>query len=204
MNEVIKSVYENQKDIIKSIMKLCSINRFDVDVTYGNGMFYKEIEKPVYCFDLDGNLPNITQCSSDNLPLADNSVNSLMFDPPFLCSVRGKRENNSIMARRFGGYWLYGELEDHYKSTIEEAYRVLSKKGIMVIKCQDIIHNHKLHSTHIKIVSEWADGLFRLKDLYILPAKSKMGMPNSPGMTKQRTQKHARIFHSYFLVLEKL
>lgn len=198
---VIKSVYENQIDIINSIMHLCGIDRFDVDVTYGNGMFYKKIEEPVHKFDLDGDLPGVTQSSSDDLPLGDKSIFSMMFDPPFLTYVRAARTGNGnmVMAKRFAGYWRYDELEAHYRGTIKEAHRVLSKKGIMVIKCQDIIHNHKMHPTHINIVSDWADGLFRLKDMFILPAKHRMPSPNRKG-----TQKHARIFHSYFLVLEKI
>ena len=200
---IIKSVYDNQIDIIKSIMKLCNIDRFDVDVTYGNGQFYKQIEKPVYCFDRDGSLNDVTESCSTNLPLDDLSVNSLMFDPPFLTYVKAAREHNSVMAKRFGGYWRYDELEDHYRKTITEAYRVLGKKGIMVIKCQDIIHNHKMHCTHVNIISDWAKDLFRLKDMFILPAKHRMPIPPAKGY-KPKIQRHARIFHSYFLVLEKV
>tara|TARA_R110002020_G_scaffold91458_1_gene222081 strand:- start:6 stop:608 length:603 start_codon:yes stop_codon:yes gene_type:complete len=200
MGEVIKSVYENQIDIIKSIMHLCKIDRFHADVTYGNGQFYKKIEKPIFRFDLDGDLDDVIQSSSDNLPLNDKSISSVMFDPPFLTYVRAAREGNGnmIMAKRFAGYWRYDELEDHYKKTIVEAHRVLTNKGIFVVKCQDIIHNHKMHCTHANVIN-WADGMFRLKDLYILPAKHRLPSPNRNGV-----QKHARIFHSYFLVLEKL
>ncbi len=200
---MIKSVYDNQTDIIKSIMELCEIDRFDVDVTYGNGQFYLKIEKPIYCFDMDGNLDNVEQACSTDLPLDNSSVSSLMFDPPFLTYVKAARSHNSIMAKRFGGYWRYDELEEHYRGTIKEAHRVLSKKGIMVIKCQDIIHNHKMHCTHINIVSDWANGLFRLKDMFILPAKHRMPIPPAKGF-KPKVQKHARIHHSYFLVLEKI
>lgn len=200
---MIKSVYENQIDILKSIMTLCNIERFDVDVTYGNGMFYKEIEKPVHCFDIDPSLVE-TPASSDDLPLDDKSVSSLMFDPPFLTYVRAAREGNGnmVMAKRFGGYWKYDELEAHYKGTLKEAARVLNKKGVMVFKCQDIIHNHKMHCTHVNVIN-WAAGDFRLKDLFILPAKTRMAIPQQAG-TKKKVQKHARIFHSYFLVLERL
>ncbi|QDP46605.1 MAG: putative methyltransferase [Prokaryotic dsDNA virus sp.] len=200
---MIKSVYENQIDILKSIMTLCNIKRFDVDVTYGNGMFYKEIEKPLYCFDIDPSLVE-TPASSDNLPLADNSVSSLIFDPPFLTYVRAARKGNGnmVMAKRFGGYWRYDELEAHYKDTLKEAARVLIKKGIMIFKCQDIIHNHKMHCTHVNVIN-WAAGEFRIKDLFILPAKTRMAIPQQVG-TKKKVQKHARIFHSYFLVLERL
>jgi DNA modification methylase len=76
-----------------------------------------------------------------------------------------------------------------------ECFRVLKNKGIMVFKCQDIIHNHRLHSTHVNVIN-WANGFFRLKDMFILNAKHRMPMPN------QKTQKHARIYHSYFLILE--
>lgn len=200
---MIRSVYENQIDILKSIMTLCDIDRFDADVTYGNGMFYKEIQKPIHCFDIDPTLVD-TPCSSDNLPLDDDSISSLIFDPPFLTYVRAAREGNGnmVMAKRFGGYWKYDELESHYKGTLNEAARVLKKKGVMIFKCQDIIHNHKMHCTHVNVIN-WAAGNFRLKDLFILPAKTRMAIPQQKG-TKKKVQKHARIFHSYFLVLEKL
>ena len=118
--------------------------------------------------------------------------------------VRAARKGNGnmVMAKRFGGYWRYDELEAHYKGTLKEAARVLSKKGVMVFKCQDIIHNHKMHCTHVNVIN-WAAGEFRIKDLFILPAKTRMAIPQQAG-TKKKVQKHARIFHSYFLVLERL
>ena len=197
--DVIKSVYSDQSDILRGIMSLCNIDRFCVDVTYGNGQFYKNIEKPALRFDLDESLGDVVVASSQALPLGDESISSLVFDPPFLTYVRQGRVGNGgmVMARRFAGYWRYDELEEHYRGTLEEANRVLRKKGIMVFKCQDIIHNHKMHCTHANIIN-WSAGLFRLKDMFVLPAKHRMPSPNRGG-----TQKHARIFHSYFLVLEK-
>ena len=197
---VLRSVSYDQIEILKSIMTLCKIDRFCADVTYGNGGFYKDIPKPGYRFDLDGDLDGVTQADSTALPLGGESISSLVFDPPFLTYVRAAREGNGnmVMAKRFAGYWRYDELESHYIGTIKEAHRVLKKKGIMVIKCQDIIHNHKMHCTHVNVIN-WAAGMFRLKDLFVLPAKHRMPSPNRKGV-----QKHARVFHSYFLVLERL
>ena len=101
------------------------------------------------------------------------------------------------MSKRFGGYYTYQELEFHYQNTLKEVYRVLKPKGVFVFKCQDIVHNHKLHATHLNII-QWADKLFRLKDLFLLVKSHRMPSP------QKGTQKHARIFHSYFLVLESL
>ena len=102
------------------------------------------------------------------------------------------------MARRFAGYWRYDELMDHYRASLEEFSRVLKKRGVVVMKCQDIIHNHKMHPTHINAVSWAAEAGFRLKDLFILAKKHRMPRPNRKGPPK-----HARVHHSYFLVFEK-
>lgn len=201
----IKSVSYDQFEIIRSILTIEGIDTFDADFTYGNGGFYKEIPKPAHRFDIDPELDGLTEvCSSTETPLDDGQISSIMFDPPFLTYVRSARKGNGnmVMAGRFGGYWRYDELKDHYKKTLNEAHRVLSKKGIFVIKCQDIIHNHKMHCTHANVI-DWAKGKFRLKDLYILPAKHRMSIPPQKGHAR-KVQKHARIFHSYFMVMEKL
>ena len=193
----VKSVYDNQDDILAAIMALNGIAAFDVDVTYGNGAFYKRIPQPIRRFDIDGSLLHVEQACSTSLPLADASVRSLVFDPPFLTYVRDGRNGNMVMAKRFSGYWRYEELRSHYMLSLIEAYRVLRHRGIMVFKCQDIIHNHKFHPTHINVM-QWAAGMFRLKDMFILTASHRMPQPNRDAM-----QQHARIYHSYFLVLER-
>jgi hypothetical protein len=194
---MIKSINSDQHSILSAILKLNDLERFDADITYGNGSFYKQIERPRYCFDIQPLQKHVVQACASNLPICDSTLKSLVFDPPFLTYIKQGREHNSIMAKRFSGFWSYKDLEKFYISAIKESHRVLRKKGIFIIKCQDIIHNHKMHCTHANIL-EWAKDLFRLKDLFVLTAKSRMGIAS------HRKQQHARIFHSYFLVLEKL
>jgi tRNA G10 N-methylase Trm11 len=203
-NVMIRSCEYDQSEILKGIMQLCGIECFGADITYGNGAFYKNIPQPVLKFDIDPQVEGVIEASSVDLPVDSASLRSLVFDPPFMTYVRAGRSGNGnmIMAKRFGGYWRYDELEDHYRSTLEECGRVLSKKGIMVFKCQDIVHNHKLHPTHI-FVTEWMRDWFRLKDLFILAAKSRMPIPQKEGERK-KVQKHSRIHHSYCMVLERL
>lgn len=200
MSEVIKSVSYDQDEILNSIIKLYCKDGFECDISYGNGGFYKNIKRPDLKFDIDPQLDDVKEATSTKLPLNDNSLNNIVFDPPFLTYVRAARDGNGsmVMAKRFSGYWAYSELEEHYKGTLKEAARVLKKKGVMVFKCQDIIHNHKMHATHINVVN-WAQEFnMRVKDMFILPVKNRMPSPNRAGK-----QKHARIYHSYFLVLEK-
>ena len=198
---MIKSVNDNQHQILLDIMQLCGIEQFEADISYGNGSFYnKGVPEPGHKFDIDPQQSDTKQAHSGDLPVESKSLSSVVFDPPFLTYVKQAREHNSIMGKRFGGYWRYDELEMHYKSTLIECHRVLQEKGILVFKCQDIIHNHKMHCTHLNVV-EWAKGMFRLKDMFILTAKHRMPMPKTAGAA-DRKQQHARIHHSYFLVLE--
>lgn len=197
---VIRSVYEDQDSILNGIIRLYCPDGFECDMTYGNGSFWKNIPRPKYCFDISPQKPEATQADSMMLPLERNSLKNCVFDPPFLTYVKNGRDHNggsSVMTARFGGYYTYDELEDHYRHTLSEAWRVLIPGGIMVFKCQDIIHNHKMHCTHYRTIMMAEMEGFHLKDLFILPAKHRM-----PGPQKG-TQRHARIFHSYFLVFEK-
>ena len=201
---MIKTVSDNQHEILASILKLTGLSKFDADITFGNGSFWKAVPPPSLQFDIDQQVEGVVKACSTNLPVADNSLGSVVFDPPFLTYVRSGRSGNGsmVMSNRYGGYWRYDELEDHYKKTITEVHRILQPKGVFVFKCQDIIHNHKMHPTHINVVN-WCEGTFRLKDMFILTAKARIPVPQTKGVAK-RVQKHARIHHSYFLVLERL
>ncbi len=197
---MVKSISFSQEEILAWILELHA-PKIECDITYGNGGFYKNIEKPLYAFDIDPQLPFVIPASSTALPLPDSSVNSVMFDPPFLTYIKKGREHGvtkkGIMSARFGGYWSYQELVDHYKGSIQEANRILKDDGVLIVKCQDTIHNHALHPTHV-LVYELATSLnLELVDNFILCANHRM-----PVNTKGK-QEHARVYHSYFMVFKK-
>jgi len=202
--KTIRSCYESQDEILNSIQKLYCPDGFECDLTYGNGVFWKNIDRPKYCFDINPTVDFIQKGDSTNIPLKENTLNNIVFDPPFLTYIKnGKDYKNGgvIMSKRFGGYYSYEDLETHYWFSLKEMCRVLKKNGKVIFKCQDIIHNHKMHCTHNMIIN-MADSLgFRLCDMFILVAKHRLPMPqeNMPNFK----QKHARVFHSYFLILEK-
>ncbi len=200
MNNPVRSVYFEQREILQGIMQLHCPNGFDCDLTYGNGQFWRTLPQPKLKFDIDPQLEGVQEACSTEVPVESGSLGSVVFDPPFLTYVRTGRAGNGamIMAKRFAGNWRYDELETHYRGTLKEVHRILKPKGVLVFKCQDIIHNHKMHCTHANTIA-WAEAAgFRLLDLFVLPAKHRLPSPNRAG-----AQKHARIFHSYFLVFER-
>lgn len=201
MNEVVRSLQFDQHDILRDICALHCPDGFECDASYGNGNFYRHMKRPEHRFDIDPQVAGVSKASSINLPLHAGSVGSLVFDPPFLTYVQKGRSHKAgsvRMTARFGGYYTYGELRDHYGDSIKEFSRVIRKGGVLVFKCQDIVHNHRLHCTHAMVIGMCESAGFRLLDLYVLGAKHRM-----PGPQKG-TQRHARIFHSYFLVFKKL
>ena len=195
----IKSFSFNQTEILESIIQLHCPNGIELDMTYGNGVFYKNIPKPQFKFDVDPQIEGVIKSNCTMLPIQSGSIASLMFDPPFLTYIKGGRDHHEgfVMSKRYGGYYTYGELESHYRLSIQEAYRILCKNGIFVMKCQDIVHNHKLHSTHNNVIN-WSEEIgFRTKDLFVLLAEHRMPRP------QKGQQRHARIHHSFFLVFRK-
>jgi len=203
--ETIRSCYNSQDDILNAIKELHCPEGFEADITYGNGVFWKNIDKPKLCFDICPTEDWIKQGDSTNIKLSDNSLNSIVFDPPFLTYIKnGKdyKDGAMIMSKRFGGYYSYNDLTEHYLDSLTEIRRVLKNHGKLIFKCQDIIHNHKMHCTHSMVIKMGELLGLRLVDLFILVANHRMPMPQEK--MSNFKQKHARIYHSYFLVFEKI
>jgi len=195
-----RSLYESQDEILEAIRALHVPEGFEADLTFGNGGFWRTQPRPRLCFDATPLAAGVVEADSRLLPLEPSSIGSAVFDPPFLTYVRGGREHKDgkvAMTARFGGYWSLSELEDHYRETISECWRVLRPGGVLVFKCQDIVHNHRLEAVHAHVLMMADAEGFDLLDLFVLAARHRM-----PGPQKG-TQRHARVFHSYFLVFRK-
>lgn len=203
-NSVIKSISYSQFEIIDWILKLHVPNqRIDCDPTYSKGNFYKNsgIAKPIYRFDINPQSEDVVYADSRHLPLADFSINCMMFDPPFL-ATKGKsldeNKQNNIINKRFGVYPSESELHQFYVDSIKEAYRVLNDNGILIFKCQDKISSGKQYMSHCFIHNAAVSIGFYPKDLFILLAKNRI-IAN----WQAKNQKNARKFHSYFWVFQK-
>lgn len=203
-NDLIKSVSFSQEEIIKNILKLhVPANKIDCDPTYSKGNFYKNtgIEIPTYCFDINPQTENTKYGDSRNLPLESNSLNCIMFDPPFLAttgqSLKSDKDNNKIN-KRFGVYPNEKELHQFYLDSLKEFYRILKYNGILIFKCQDKISSGKQYMSHVFIMNQAIEIGFYPKDLFILIAKNRLVAD-----WQIKNQQNARKFHSYFWVFEK-
>lgn len=198
MNSTISSVNYDQHQIIKDILQLHTKNKtIDCDPTYSVGNFYKNsgIAQPKHKFDLNPAVPDVIKADCRQLPLHDSSVETLMFDPPFIFTYLGIKTLK--MTQRFSNFNSEEELLEMYYDSLKEFLRVLKPNGTLIFKCQDIASTGKNYLNHVNIINMAEELGFTSKDLFILVAKNRI----ISGRIKQ--QRHARKFHSYFLVFNK-
>ena len=198
---IIKSYSFSQDEIIKAILTLyVPSGKIDCDSTYSKGNFYKNIPKPKHRFDISPSSDALFG-DSRNLPLDNDSIECLMFDPPFLATTGkslSENNNSNIINKRFGVYPSEKQLHGFYADSIKEAYRILKAGGIFIFKCQDKVSSGKQYFSHCFIQQQAEQVGFYAKDLFVLLAKNRI-----VAKWQAANQKHSRKYHSYFWVFEK-
>lgn len=201
---LVKSISYDQSEIIKWILQLhVPEHIIDCDPTYSKGNFYKNtgIAPPVYKFDINPQTNDTVYADARTLPLDNESINCLMFDPPFLATT-GKSitedNNNNYINKRFGVFPDEQSLHQFYVDSMKEFHRVLKNNGILIFKCQDKISSSKQYLSHVFIINEAIKLGYYPKDLFILLAKNRLVAD-----WQAKNQKNARKYHSYFIVFQK-
>lgn len=201
---MIKTINFNNNQIIADILKLhCNSDVIDADITYSKGNFYKDgiVKEPTLKFDLYPQKEDVIKADCRNLPIDIGSLDTIMFDPPFLATKGGslnKKEGN-IINKRFGVYPTEKELHQFYVDTLVECYRILRVGGVLIFKCQDKVSSGKQYLSHIFIVNEAIKLGYYPADIFILLAKNRIVAD-----WQLKNQKNARKFHSYFIVFKKV
>jgi tRNA G10 N-methylase Trm11 len=197
---MIKTTSYDQHEIIRNIIALhITDGQIWLDPTYSKGKFYDHpmINQPRIKSDLYPMDSSIEKADAASLPAIDSGViRSIMFDPPFLAGYT-KQKPTGIIGERFHGFRYMADVWEWYDRCLVEFHRVLKDKGVLIFKCQDTVSSGKQWWSHIHIINEAEKLGFYCKDIFILNAKNRIIGHN------HSNQKHARKFHSYFLVLEK-
>ena len=197
-DKIISSIGFDEQEIIRDILFLHANGKYiDCDPTFSIGNFYKDgLPKPKYRFDKTPQIEGVIQATSDKLPLENESIDTLMFDPPFVMGTSENYQNGSgIIGTRFTAFKDFAELKTMYSNSLKEFYRILRTDGIVIFKCQDCNSSAKQHFSHCWVMYEAMKFGFYPKDLFILFAKNRIN--------DGRKQQHARKYHSYFWVFKK-
>ena len=185
----------DNSELFPDILELyCKDGDTIADVTYGKGVFWKHIDKSKYTLHFSDIQNGIDY---NNLPYGDLSIDALVLDPPYMGHNGGKTyataRNYNVDVKKYDKKYI----DVLYNGGISEAKRVLVKKGLLIIKCQDEIQSGKQNLNHCKIIDNCTNEGFIVEDIFILVQK------NTPIM-RHDYQIHARKNHSYFIVFRKM
>jgi len=193
---MVKSVHADQNILLKELIQLHCPKGISCDPTYGYGGFYKEIDPPACCSDLDPKIEGIPKEDATDLPHPASSFDAIMLDPPFLV---GSSSQSSIMGNKYGSFPSTDSFMQFASLAAREAYRTLRRYGKLIFKCQDYVHGKRNVFAHCMIKEVVENEGFRACDLFVLVASNRMHQ----GKDWDR-QHHARKFHSYFWVFRRL
>lgn len=192
---IIKSVSENQVEILGNIMRLYCPEGFDCDLTYSEGKFYKKIiPAPPHKYDIFPQAEGVKPLSAAQA-LPDEVFSSIVIDLPFI--IRKSATKNSMIENRFAAFETKAEMFQVHTDMLSLAFRLLKNEGILVLKTQDINFAGQQIFTHQFVMNEAVRIGYVIEDLFILTATRFLQQQAAVD------QRHARKVHSYFLVLRK-
>lgn len=160
------------------------------DVTYGRGVFWRNVEKDRYQLKATDLQDGVNFCA---LPYESASIDALVLDPPYMHG--GATVKDSINQCYKNQNTSHESVVRLYAGGILEAARVLRKKGRIIVKTQDEIESGRQRHTHIEIVQLLEIFGYRVLDTFVLV------QPTMPAM-REKYQLSARKNHSYAIVAE--
>jgi hypothetical protein len=171
------------------------------DVTYSSGRFWKKVSLARYTLlasDLIPYSPGVLAADFRALPYADGSVDTVVFDPPYIHSPGKGMLKDRYNGRATTDMITYADIMQLYEGGMTEACRVLRNGGQLWVKCKDTLASERQRWSHITVF-ELADklGLYA-RDLFLLVPPA----PSSVTTGRWARQIHARKVHSYLWIFE--
>ena len=179
------------------------------DVTWGKGVFWKKVREGAY----DVRATDISMgVDCRDLPYLDGEIDCVVLDPPYMEGFFRSADSQKAGGGSYSAFrehyangdekpesaakW-HDAVTELYREAGSEAFRVLRRNGVLIVKCQDEVSANRQRLTHVEIINDYESLGFYAKDLFVVVR------PNKPSVARLKKQVHARKNHSYFLVFVK-
>lgn len=163
------------------------------DITYGNGVFWRNIDKSAYQL-IESDLQ--TGVDFRCLPYRDAEFDAVVFDPPYMNGGSGVKHSMNKCYKNNDNNMCHENVLALYMQGILEARRVLCRSGVLYVKCQAAVADHKQNMTHVQLMTLMPMIGLRIEDEFVLKQSSRPLM-------RHKTQQHARKNHSYLIVARR-
>jgi hypothetical protein len=164
------------------------------DVTYGKGIFWKQLDLTQYDFHPSDRL-TVPEHRYDfrSLPYRSGDFDVHVFDPPYTHDPSSRLDyRNHETTKGFS----HDAIIQLYRDGMFEGHRILRPGGLMLVKCKDEIERGRQRMSHIEIhdIAVTELGMV-VEDLFVLSQKHPLIRFGRP--------RHARKNHSYLWLFTK-
>lgn len=196
-SHIVKSVSNSQDEILYNILRLyVHTDTYDCDLTTSTGVFYHGIIPfPKHLYDKYPQIENVESLDRA-FELPNECFHSIVLDLPFIVKDEAFVETSKV-TQRFTAFRTIQELYNTNDTMLALAYRLLEKRGYLIMKTMDIKYSGKQYWVGNYVQNKAQEIGFRLEDMFILTSKTKV---LSTGWHNQHS---ARKYHSYFFVFKK-
>lgn len=205
MSPVLTTTTGTNADLLPEVFKIYAKDGFRIlDMTYGKGAFWKKIDKSKYIVVENDIEPSRGSWHEDfrNTHWDNEQFDIVILDPPYVFGAGG---TDSVMDEQYkNGLYRQDETQKGVSSIIslysggmKEAKRILTKNGLLMVKCMDLISGGKQHRIHMNLYNIAIVSMGMLdEDLFIF---QQSGTP----VMRHNYQIHARKNNSFLWIFRK-
>jgi SAM-dependent methyltransferase len=167
-----------------------------LDVTYNTGAMWNGTPFGPTRMDINPTFKDMGLCDITAdcraMPFDDESYEVIVFDPPHITDAG----SDSVMGQRYGS--LEGDnISEIFQPFLQEAHRVLTPDGIVLVKICDAVHAGRHQWQHVDLLEDaWA------LDFTACDVQIKVNR-HDPVEGNWLTVRHVRNAHAFWIVLRK-
>ena len=167
------------------------------DLTYAKGVFWRQVPPMLYrvlrC-DLAGWPGLDLRCDLRHAPFRSGSLDCVVIDPPYWNASTVARTDGVRDSYNLASCMTPDAINDLYRAGLWEAARVLRKRGVLIVKCQNFVDGGRQHWIEIAIYNRaYTIGFQAIDQFHVVPK-------TRPIMRNNGRQQHARKWGSTFWV----
>jgi hypothetical protein len=197
------SVWDGEdSELLERLLRFypCRSPKRILDATVNGARFWRDSKRRVIGLDIERSHRPTVVADNTRTPFRNEFFDVVVYDPPHIPN-QGK-DHQKDFTTRFGlGSRSPKELGYTFSHTfppfVREAYRILTREGLLICKISDYVHDHRYQWAHVELVQAASDAGFQPCDCIIKIRKGPIIDP------KWKMAHHSRRQHCYWLVFRK-